>query len=359
MKMEIEKKKWLKLLLAVFFGILLLVGIVLAVSVGSGKKVVFTTGFGQDEVFRIGSVSCTKPEVMVYLTNVQNRYEEVYGEEVWTISKDGVTLEDNVRETVLARLAQVKTMYLLALEKEVSLEESEQALVRRAAEEYYQSLSERETELLGVKQDTIQTLYEEYALANKVYEYIIRDVNPEISDDEARTITVQHIFLKTYSTDAEGNRQEFDASKKEEIYKKACEIREEAAAGTDFAELAARYSEDSTVTYSFGKGEMEQNFEEAAFNLETGEISQVVETEAGYHIIRCVNTFDREQTDLNKQTIVEQRRKEVFGQEYDTFAEGLVRQLNTKLWEEIHLLHDEALITSDFFEVYHSYFEGL
>ena len=176
MKMEIEKKKWLKLLLAVFFGILLLVGIVLAVSVGSGKKVVFTTGFGQDEVFRIGSVSCTKPEVMVYLTNVQNRYEEVYGKEVWTISKDGVTLEDNVRETVLARLAQVKTMYLLALEKEVSLEESEQALVRRAAEEYYQSLSERETELLGVKQDTIQTLYEEYALANKVYEYIIRDV---------------------------------------------------------------------------------------------------------------------------------------------------------------------------------------
>ena len=74
MKMEIEKKKWWKLLLAVFFGILLLVGIVLAVSVGSGKKVVFTTGFGQDEVFRIGSVSCTKPEVMVYLTNVQNRY---------------------------------------------------------------------------------------------------------------------------------------------------------------------------------------------------------------------------------------------------------------------------------------------
>lgn len=104
---------------------------------------------------------------------------------------------------------------------------------------------------------------------------------------------------------------------------------------------------------------MEKNFEEAAFNLETGEISQVVETEAGYHIIRCVNTFDREQTDLNKQTIVEQRRKEVFGQEYDAFAEGLVRQLNTKLWEEIHLLHDEALTTSDFFEVYHSYFQGL
>ena len=75
-----------------------------------------------------------------------------------------------------------------------------------------------------------------------------------------------------------------------------------------------------------------------------------------YHIIMCISTFDREQTDLNKLEIVEERRREVFGEEYDAFVETLVRQLNTKLWEEIRLIHDEEVDTTNFFEVYSKYF---
>ena len=126
--------------------------------------------------------------------------------------------------------------------------------------------------------------------------------------------------------------------------------------GEDFLDLASRYSEDSVITYSFGKGETEPAFEEAAFSLETEGISQVIETEAGYHIIKCISTFDREQTDLNKLTIVEERRREVFGQEYDAFVEGLPRQLNAELWDSMELLHEEDITTADFFDVYARYF---
>ena len=41
-------------------------------------------------------------------------------------------------------------------------------------------------------------------LADKVYRQIISDINPEISDDEARTITVQHILIKTVTENADG-----------------------------------------------------------------------------------------------------------------------------------------------------------
>ena len=81
-----------------------------------GTKVVFTTGFGKNEVFRIGDESCSKAEIMIYLTTIQNQYANVYGTEIWNTSLNGVTLEDNVKETVLARIAQIKTMYLLAKE---------------------------------------------------------------------------------------------------------------------------------------------------------------------------------------------------------------------------------------------------
>lgn len=322
-----------------------------------GTRVVFTTGFGKDEVFRIGDGRCTVPELMVYLTTTQNRYESVYGAEVWNVAKDNVTLEENVKETVLARIAQVKTMCLLAENKGVELDEEEIQLVKQAAAEYFNSLNETEIQLMGVDENIIIQLYTEYALANKVYRYIIQDINPEISDDEARTITVQHILLHTWTTDGSGARVDYGEDVKESVYEKACEIREMALSGEqDFLELASKYSEDTNITYSFGKGEMDAVFEETAFSLETDEISQIIETEAGYHIIKCISTFDREQTELSKLKIVEERRREVFGQEYNAFADTLVRQLNTKLWDEITLIHDEQVNTTAFFEIYCKYF---
>lgn len=325
----------------------------------SGTQVIFTTGMGKDEVFRIGSSVCTAPEMMVYLTNTQNQYESVYGPDVWNVSRDGITLEENVKETVLAKMAQIKTMYLLAQDRGVALDDSEDKKVGQAAEEYFDSLTEQEKELMGVKVSTVEQLYREYALADKVYRYIIQDVNPEISDDEARTITIQQILIKIGTADGSENQAADSGTVRQEAYEKALDIRRMAVEeGEDFLDLASRYSEDSVITNSFGKGEMDSAFEEAAFSLETGEVSQVIETEAGYYIIKCISTFDREQTDLNKQTIVEERRREVFGQEYNAFVEALPRQLNQELWENMKLLHDEGVTTAGFFDTYAKYFPG-
>lgn len=336
----------------IVMGLLATLAVTGPVACGENKgdtRVVFTTGFGKDEVFRIGDEVCTKAELMVYLTNIQNQYESVYGAEIWNTELEGVSLEENVKETVLAHIAQIKTMYLLAVEKDVVLEESEENKIAKAATEYFNSLNDSEKEQMGVSYEIIENLYREYALADKVYRQIIENVNPEISDDEARTITVQHILLRTVNADSESSKQE--------KYKKLSEIRKLAISGEqDFAELAAEYSEDTTVTYSFGKGEMDAAFEQASFELGTDEISEIVESEVGYHIIKCINTFNRKETDANKLEIVEQRRKEIFGQEYDTFVATLARKLNQKAWDEIVLICDENVITTGFFEVYEKYF---
>ena len=93
---------------------------------------------------------------------------------------------------------------------------------------------------------------------------------------------------------------------------------------------------------------MDPALEEVAFALETGEVSTIVESEDGYHIIKCINTFDREQTDANKLEIVEERKHEVFGQEYDAFVEGLNRSINEKLWEQVTFLESDEVTTKSF-----------
>lgn len=325
-----------------------------------GSKVVLTTGFEKNEVFRIEDMSCTLPEAMVYLINTKNRYESVYGREIWNVSLDGVTLEENIKETVLAQLAQQKTMNLLARQNGVALSEEEEARVMQAAETYFQSLSEEEKSALQITVKDVEELYREYALARKVYQYIIKDINPEISDDEARTITVQYIYFRTCVLDGTGKKIEYSEEEKQEILRKAEEVRfqlknEEA----DFEELILKYSDSEEGTCSFGKGEKDQAFEDAAFNLETDEISDIVETPDGYYLIKCISTFNRTETDANKVKIVEKRREEVFGQEYEDFVAALTRNLNEDLWQSVSLAGTENITTSDFFDVFDKYFDGI
>ena len=321
-------------------------------------KVVLTTGFSKDEIFRIEDMSCTLPEIMVYLTTTQNQYESVYGEKIWEADLEGVTLEQNVKETVLAKMAQVKTMNLLAKQHQVTLSEEELETAKAAATAYYNSLNEAEISGMRITEGTIENLYAEYALADKVYEYIIKDINPEISDDEARTITVEHILIKTYTLNGAGEKVEYTESAKQEAYQKAQEILQKAKSGEqDFESLIGTYSEDENTTYSFGKGTMDASFEEAAFNLGTDEISEIVESEYGYHIIKCISTFNKEETDANKIKIVEQRKEEVFGEEYDEFVSSLTRKLNEELWEKVAFIHDPEVNTKNFFDVYDEYFK--
>ena len=78
---------------------------------------------------------------------------------------------------------------------------------------------------------------------------------------------------------------------KKALYEQMQEILDKARAGEDFAQLATEYSDDSTRVNGgdvglFRRGQMVPAFENAAFALQPGEISDIVETPFGLHIIK-------------------------------------------------------------------------
>ena len=345
-----QKSRW-KVLAAV-------VGLCLLTACGrdSDSKVVFTTGFKENEIFKIGEAVCTTEELMVYLRNTRNQYEDVYGEEIWQTQRNGVTLEENVKETMLARIAQVKTMYLMAVQMGVTLTEQQESAVKEAAAVYVASLPPAESETVENRLDLIEQMYREYAMAQNVYDTIIQDIHPEISDDEARIITVQQIFLPFTKTGEDGKQVLVSEAEKTAVYQEAIRVRGLAMDGkSDFEKLAMQYSKEETVTLSFGKEEQEESLEEVAFSLETNEISRVIEGKNGYYILKCISTFNREETDSNKIRILEKRRKDAFEEAYDAFVKTLIRQLNEEAYERIDYLREERVSGGEFFEIFKTY----
>jgi peptidyl-prolyl cis-trans isomerase D len=93
----------------------------------------------------------------------------------------------------------------------------------------------------------------------------------------------RHILIQTSEADS--------AAELADKRQQAEEILARTRAGEDFAELAKKHSRDGSAASGgdlgfFERGQMVRPFEEAAFRLAAGEISGVVETSFGYHLIK-------------------------------------------------------------------------
>ena len=82
-----------------------------------------------------------------------------------------------------------------------------------------------------------------------------------------------------------------DAAKKEEARKKLEDIQKRVQKGEDFAILAKDFSQDASAAQGgdlgiIPRGRMPKTLDDAAFSLKPGEVSNVVETEMGFHLIK-------------------------------------------------------------------------
>lgn len=221
---------------------------------------------------------------------------------------DGLSVADYVKASVLSSVKQHLVLENLASKYGVTLTEGQESAMADSDQTYIDQYGseeafEEEIAKLGMRRET----YDRVARSNYLYQNLYQLYNTEgsalyASDEDLAVyaadqnyITADHILLSTKDlTTGEALTDEQKAEKKalaEEIKQKldACEgdIDELTAL---FQELADQYSEDPgretyPTGYTFTTGSMVQEFEDAAYALSEGEVSEVVESSFGYHIL--------------------------------------------------------------------------
>ena len=162
----------------------------------------------------------------------------------------------------------------------------------------------------------------------KISESEMKKYYEENKDDfYTDTVTASHILLKTI----DDNGNELSDEKKKEAKKKAEEALKKVKSGEDFAQVAKEYSEDSTASNggelgTFGRGQMVSEFENAAFSMKPGEISDIIKTQYGYHIIKVTERVDEQKS---YDDVKDEIKSTLASQEYSKYIEKIEK--NTKI----------------------------
>jgi len=300
-----------------------------------GRQVKFTLGLGGQDVFKIGKTTISLTQAKVYLCNYQNIYGNAFGLNLWQDKSTEDSLQQYVKDITISELARVVCMDQLAQEQKIVLTEDEKANVKKATKVYYKSLTKDEKEYMGADESIIEGLYEDYALADKLYKSLTERVDEEVSDDEARIMHAMQIYVASKDT--------------------ADQIAQRLTTGEDFASLASEFNQASDIEITFGRGVMPKEVEDATFKMEDNQISSCITTSKGYYFIKCVSKYDEALTQQNKVTIAQEREKKAFNDIYDSYVQKIEKMKNDVLWNKLEIETSGKIKTNSFFTIYNQY----
>ncbi len=146
--------------------------------------------FQAEEVLRFNQTPVYMNEYLLYAAEAYQNYSLQYGDEVWSLTLTNekgkkATFEEEVKENILEQIRMTKILCMAAEEEGVVLSQGERQLLLENAEEYVDSLKEKQEQSMGISQDLVYAFYGENALANKMYLKITKGMETEEEKNEA------------------------------------------------------------------------------------------------------------------------------------------------------------------------------
>jgi len=230
-------------------------------------------------------------------------------------------------------------------------------------EEFYEELKSRNGEALLQEMVTVKVLEDNYEVTDEDVDAEINAMKEEVGEEQFDSYISQYfgdeealrdaLYVSLLQEEAVAEDVEITEEDLQAEYEKqnteidaqhilvedeetANEVKQKLDDGGDFAELAKEYSTDSSAEDGgnlgyFSTGQMVPEFEDAAFSMKAGEISDPVQSQYGYHIIKVNDVREKEESIGEFEDVKDDLRRQLLSEKMD--AQKLQEKIN-KLIED-------------------------
>jgi peptidyl-prolyl cis-trans isomerase C len=281
-----------------------------------------------------------RQDLEIEIKNIRKRYEQ-----------QGRTLDEaeikEAEKNVIENLIIQEVLVQEAAKKKITVDEAEVAKVFDRYGKQFPDKVKFNAFLaeLGLTQEKLRTKVIQGLTIQKLLKAEVVSKIKVVDEDCKRFYEENPQFFKTEEEVRASHiliqiEPDTDEAKKKAALSKIEAIKEKVGAGEDFAELAKTSSEGPSSTNGgdlgfFSRGKMVKPFSDAAFAMQKGEVSDIVETRFGYHLIKVTDRKAARTVAFQeaKPKIMDSLKKQEEKNQVKSYIEDLKKQAQIKRFE--------------------------
>ena len=328
------------------------VGVLAAVSVTGCSGSIDTDAV----VATVGDEEITLGVANFYARLTQGEYETYYAsmmgmtaEDMWAQEYDeDTTFEEQIKDSVMESLEDMYVLSQHAADYDIALTEEEESAISDAAEQFEADNTDAAKEAVSGYKKDIEKVLELVTIQNKMDSAMKEGVDEEVSDEEAAQKSMQYVLFSYTTTDDSGNSTELTDEEKEELKTTAQSLADRTAAGEEFATVAEELgAEAQTATFDSESTSPNEDLIAAADALQNeGDVTELVETDSGIYVAELTSLLDREATDAEKESIVEQRRQDQFDSLLEEWKDAIEIEVNDRVWNKVDFIDQGVTVVT-------------
>lgn len=292
-----------------------------------------------------------------YTRLTQGEYETYYAsmmgttaEDMWTqeVDEQGTTMEEQLKDNIMQSLQNMYLMSQHASDYDIALTDEEEQAISDAADQFVADNTEEVRNTVSGNKEDVQKVLELVTIQSRMTEAMQEGVDEEVSDEEAAQKSMDYVLFSYTTTDDSGNSTEMTDEEKENLAATAQEFANQVKNVTDMADAAeADGVEVQTATFDSESTTPDADLIAAADALENeGDVTDPVETDSGIYVARLTSLLDRDATDTEKETIVEQRRQDQYNSLLEEWRDAAEIDVNERNWNKIDFTYQGITIVT-------------
>jgi len=293
-------------------------------------------------------------DLTYYFYGTEQAYDyinQLYGGSYWDMPYDyssGMTVREYAKTEAINNIIYNEILYREAVANGYTLTQEEEEKINEDIDTILNDsgLSKKFIKRNGFTEEYLKDVLTKVKLAERYKNDIIDSldideeaIKAEINYEDYRQYDIEYFYISTEDTtdnEDDSSSEETNEEKKKAAYQKIADIREKALTAEDWSTLLPEDEKELKYrdTYFLGNSTYyPDEFKEAVMAMDNNEISDILETEDGYYVVRMKNNNSAETYDRTVEEAIEKAEEEAFNEEYN----------NNILPKHNYVLHEKAI----------------